>query len=146
MSAHLGGSRRGFGNLCPVTSSRSRPARLLGVAFAGVTLVVAQAAPVAALERDDGDDPGSQLTKIEAVLLYGVVPVSIMLFIALLVWLPGMLKGNRGKPGINWDGQPEWYGGPEGEKPALEAGQSQQALTGTVVSTGEEAGGSSARW
>lgn len=129
-----------------MTSLLSRSARLLGVAFAGLTLVVAQAAPVAALERDDGDDPGSQLTKIEALLLYGVVPVGLMLLISLLVCLPGMLKGNRGKPGINWDGQPEWYGGPQDEKPALEPGQSQQALTGTVVSTGEDAGGSSARW
>lgn len=129
-----------------MTSFRSRSARLLGLAFAGVTLVVAAATPVAALERDDGDDPGSQLTTIESLLLFGVVPVGIMLVIALLVVLPGMLKGNRGKPGINWDGQPEWYGGPEGEKPALEPGQSQQALTGTVVSTGEDAGGSSARW
>lgn len=129
-----------------MTSLRSRSARLLGVAFAGTTVVVASAAPVAALERDDGDDPGSQLSKLEALALFGVVPVGLMLLIALLVVLPSMLKGNKGKPGINWDGQPEWYGGPDSAQPALESGQGQQALTGTVVGTGEDAGGSSARW
>ncbi|MGQ0465534.1 MAG: hypothetical protein ACT4QG_09455 [Sporichthyaceae bacterium] len=127
-----------------MTSIRSR-SRLVGVALAGTFVVVASAAPVAALERDDGDDPGEQISTLEALLLFGVVPIALMLAISLFVWLPGMLKGNKGKPAINWDGEPEWYGGPDEEKPAL-AGGGQQALTGTVVSPSEDAGGSSGRW
>lgn len=118
-----------------------------------LAVAVAAAAPVAALERDDGDDPGEQLSTLESLALFGVVPIALMLLIALLVSLPSLIKGSRNKPGINWDAQPEWYGGPQDEATtaAVTSAGGQQALTGRVVSTGadgdaEGGGGSSARW
>ena len=115
-------------------------------------LAVALAAPVAALERDDGDDPGGQMSKLEVLLVFGVIPLGIVLLISLLVALPSLLKGQR-KLG-SWDAQPEWYGGPTEGTPEV-AGHGEQAeLTGRVVTTGADGGeadggdggGSSARW
>ncbi|MGQ0844864.1 MAG: hypothetical protein ACT4QF_12080 [Sporichthyaceae bacterium] len=129
-----------------MTSFRNRARAVACTSFGALVVGVALAAPAAALERDDGDDPGEQMSTLEALMLFGVVPIALMLLITLLTVLPSMVKGNK-KPGINWDAQPEWYGGPEGEKaPEVEAGR--QALTGTVVSGGEtdDGGGSSARW
>ncbi len=119
-----------------------------------VVLGVALAAPVAALERDDGDDPGDQMSKLEALMWFGAIPVGLMLLISLLTVLPSMLKGKSTKP---WDAQPEWYGGPElesGADPAMAGHGEQQALTGRVMSSGADGGeddggdggGSSARW
>lgn len=125
----------------------------LGTVLGGTfCLAVAYAAPVAATERDDGDDPGEPMSKLEALLMFGVVPLGIMLLITLLVSLPWLLKGQR-KPGT-WDAQPEWYGAPEGTS-EVEGGHGEQpALTGRVVTTGTDGGeddggdggGSSARW
>lgn len=131
-----------------------RPVARFGAVLTGALVVaVVAAAPVAALERDDGDDPGEQLSTLESLALFGVLPIALMLLIALLVCLPSLIKGPRNKPGINWDAQPEWYGGPqdEAQTPAVAGSGTQQALTGRVVSTGAEGdaddgGGSSARW
>lgn len=115
---------------------------------------VALAAPVAAAHRDDGDDPGDPMSKLEALFFFGVIPLGLMLLIALLVTLPSLLKGKSNKA---WDAQPEWYGGPElesGANPAVAGHDEAQALTGRVVVTGADGGeddggdggGSSARW
>lgn len=131
----------------------SRPSARLGALAALLGgmfyLAVALAAPASALERDDGDDPGEQISKLEALLLFGVVPLGLMLLIALLVSLPWLVKGQR-KPG---EAQPEWFGAPE-DTPEVAGHGEQPALTGRVVDGGSgggegdggDGGGSSARW
>lgn len=111
-------------------------------------LTVAWAAPASALERDDGDDPGEQITKLEALLLFGVVPLALMALITLAVSLPWLIKGQR-KPG---EAQPEWFGAPE-DAPEVGGHGEQPALSGRVVTSGADGGeddgdggGSSARW
>lgn len=145
-----------MGNLCAVTSTRGhRPATsrslarfgALGALTSGAFLLaVALAAPVSALERDDGDDPGEQISKLEALLIFGVIPVAAMLTITLLVCLPWLLRGQR-KSG---EAAPEWFGAPEGTAEVTGHGE-QAELTGRVVGadggdSDADGGGSSARW
>jgi hypothetical protein len=113
-----------------------------------------------ALHRVDGDDPGPQISKLKALLLFGVIPVGAGLLIALVVSLPSLARGPRYRPGLGWEGTPEWYGGPQDEEQAqLETGyggsqvgrhRRDEALTGRIVATGDSVdspdGGSSARW
>jgi hypothetical protein len=118
------------------------------------------AAPAFALHRDDGDDPGPQISKLKALLVYGVTPISIMITIALLVMLPSLARGPRYRLGEEWRANPEWFGAPGAEVEAggyghghatVEAKAEPPELTGTIVATGSdeasaEDGGSSARW
>jgi hypothetical protein len=81
--------------------------------------------------------------------------------IALLVSLPSLAHGPRYRPGLGWEGTPEWYGGPEGQENAQAGGvgygapqvarhRRSEPLTGRIVATGDPGeyadGGSSARW
>lgn len=110
----------------------------------------------ATLHRDDGDDPGKQISKLKALLVFVGIPVGLMVLIALLVLLPSLAKGPRYRLGEEWRAIPEWYGAPR-EEPAVEAGEGHPALereaavTGTVMPSDAETqtgdgGGSSARW
>jgi hypothetical protein len=92
------------------------------------------------------------------------------------VSLPSIARGPRYRPGLGWEGTPEWYGAPGAEvesgaggygsagTSAVGSGSSHrgEALTGTIVPTAEtgetgeagksseagepDDGGSSARW
>lgn len=127
---------------------------------------VLAAAPAFALHRDDGDDPGQQISKLKAILLFGVTPIGIMAVIALLVMLPSLARGPRYRLGEEWRATPEWYGAPgaepaigsggygHGHAPAVEAAPAAEAeaVTGTIVASDDpqaepgDGGGSSARW
>jgi hypothetical protein len=135
--------------------NRRRAGAVLASAFVWSAL---SAGPAFALHRDDGDDPGRQISKLKAILVYGVTPISIMIVIALLVMLPSLARGPRYRLGEEWRANPEWFGAP-GAQPEVESGYGHAAvedpaepaeLTGRIVTTGAEKtgedGGSSARW
>jgi hypothetical protein len=136
--------------------NRRRTAAVLAAALVWSTLT---AAPAFALYRDDGDDPGKQISTLKAILVFGVIPIGLMALIALLVMLPSLAKGPRYRPGLDWQATPEWYGAPgseveageAGHAPAVTAGTEREALSGTVLPSDAETqtgdgGGSSARW
>lgn len=76
------------------------------------------------LGYDSGAAPeGSGIGGLEAVLLFGVVPLALMLLVAALVWLPGMVRGNRYRPAKGWSASPLWFGGPPDPAAAVEAAQ-----------------------
>lgn len=113
--------------------------------------------PAMALNRDDGDDPGPGMSKLEILGIFVGIPVATTALIWLLVSIPSMVRGPRYRPGKEWQANSEWYGGPgdevEGGKgaPALESGRTggdhDTALTGKLVEPGEgDGGGTSARW
>jgi hypothetical protein len=142
------------------TGGRIAALGVLASAWLGSTVAASPAA--FALHREDGDDPGPQISTLKALLIFGVVPVGISLLIALVVSLPSLAKGPRYRPGLGWEGTPEWYGGPEDadtEHHAVEGGyggpelssrSSSEAVSGRIVATGETGeaadGGSSAQW
>ena len=109
------------------------------------------AATALALTACGGDDPaatnhlgfengvapeGEGLTTLQAVLVYGVGPLAILLLIAALVWLPGMVRSSRYRPTRGWNAAPLWFGGPADPAAAVESAQ-----TGDLVR-----GGASGSW
>jgi hypothetical protein len=137
--------------------NRRRAGAVLASAFVWSAL---SAGPAFALHRDDGDDPGPQISTLKALLVYGVTPIGIGIIIALLVMLPSLARGPRYRLGEEWKANPEWFGAPGAEVEAggyghghvaVEAKPEQSELTGTIVATGSDEstvkdGGSSARW
>ena len=119
-----------------------------------VAVSVLAASPAMALTRDDGDDPGEGMSKLKVLGIFVGIPVAWFVLIWLVTSIPFMIKGPRYRPGKDWEATPEWYGAPGDEveggdgDPALASGQSNPALTGTVVEPGSETdgGGTSARW
>ena len=109
------------------------------------------AATAVALTACGGDDPaatnhlgfengaapaGDGLTTLQAVLVYGVAPLAILLLVAALVWLPGMIRSSRYRPTRGWNAAPLWFGGPADPAAAVESAQ-----TGDLVR-----GGASGSW
>jgi len=88
------------------------------------------------LGNSEGADPGKGLGTIEAIALYVVLPLSIVLTIFLIVWLPGAVKANRYRPNKAWNARPVWFAGPPDPIAAV-----QSADPGDVVR-----GGASGRW
>jgi hypothetical protein len=79
---------------------------------------------------------GDGLTTLQAVLLYGVAPLLILLLVAAAVWLPGMIRSSRYRPARGWNAAPLWFGGPADPAAAVESAQ-----TGDLVR-----GGASGSW
>lgn len=142
-------------------NNRSRLAALAVLLTSWLVSGLAAAPAALALHREDGDEPGPQISTLKALLIFGVIPVGIVAVIALLVSLPSIAGGPRYRPGLDWDSNPEWYGAPGAEadaEPGAYAGPAVggatgargEALTGRIVTTGEPGeaadGGSSASW
>ena len=79
---------------------------------------------------------GEGLTTLQAVLVYGVAPLAILLLVAAVVWLPGMIRSSRYRPNRGWNAAPLWFGGPADPAAAVESAQ-----TGDLVR-----GGASGSW
>jgi hypothetical protein len=81
-----------------VTSRHLPPARRRSALRAGVVCGVATlstvvaASPVFALERDDGDDPGKPLEKMDALLIFAGIPIASLILIWIMCSIPSMFK------------------------------------------------------
>ncbi|MFC6288272.1 hypothetical protein ACFP3Q_09230 [Nocardioides sp. GCM10027113] len=106
-----------------------RAALLLG----SVAVPVLAATPAVADVPEGWSDP-DPVSPLSAILWLGVLPLALFVLIALAVYLPAMVRGERLAPG----GTPaagQWFGGPRGGAPELESGE-----------RSEETGGASGRW
>ncbi len=96
------------------------------------------AATAVALTACGGDDPAATnhlgfengvapesegLTTLQAVLLYGLGPLVILLLVAAAAWLPGMIRSSRYRPARGWNAAPMWFGGPADPAAAVETAQ-----------------------
>ena len=88
------------------------------------------------LGHQDGLAPSEGLSLIEGLGLYVLAPLTILLLIFALVWLPGVVRSSRYRPGRGWTAAPLWFGGPPDPVAAVE-----NADTGDVVR-----GGASGDW
>ena len=118
-----------------MTAFRRTGAALVSAA----TIVLLTAGP--ALARDplgpsEGADPGRGLSIAATIGLYVLLPATILLGIAALVWLPGMMRGTRYRPAKGWDAAPVWFAGPLDPATAVA-----EAAPGEVVM-----GGGSGSW
>lgn len=119
-----------------------RAARSL--AWSGVAatalVVVTTAAPAYAAPPEQWED-SDPVAPLQALLLVGAIPLGLFLLIALLVYLPSMIRGERYEPGLAWREDPEWFGGPRGGlEGSAKANQADQA-----IAAGDR-GGASAHW
>jgi hypothetical protein len=116
--------------------------RLRACLTTAVTAAVLTACGGASSERTDtlgypdGTAPTEGISLTQGLLLYLVAPALLLLVVAALVWLPGMARGNRYRPGRAWSAAPLWFGGPPEPAAAVE-----QAEVGDVVR-----GGASGDW
>ena len=84
-----------------------------------------------------GYDPNvAEVDATGAVALYVLLPLVIALVIAALVWLPGMVRSSRYRPGAGWSAAPVWFAGPPDPVHAVES-----AETGDM-----QRGGASGSW
>lgn len=85
----------------------------------------------------DGVAPVEEgLTFLEGVGIYVLAPLTVLLLVAALAWLPTMLRTSRYRPGRGWKASPLWFGGPPDPAAAVES-----AETGDLVR-----GGASGDW
>ena len=89
-----------------------------------------------ALGYPDGVAPVEGISLVEGLGLYVLAPLTILLLIFALVWLPGVVRSSRYRPGRGWSAAPLWFGGPPDPVAAVE-----QAEVGDVVR-----GGASGEW
>jgi len=87
-------------------------------------------------DRGAAPDTGGGVGGLEALALFGLVPLVILLAVAALVWLPGMVRGSRYRPAKGWSASPLWFGGPPDPAAAVET-----ARTGELTR-----GGASGSW
>ena len=92
--------------------------------------------PTNILGYDEAAHPVDEVSFIEALGLYVLAPAVILLVVAALVWLPGMVRNSRYRPGRGWTAAPLWFGGPPDPVAAVE-----NADTGDLVR-----GGASGDW
>lgn len=88
------------------------------------------------LGYEDGVAPSDGISLLEGLALYALAPLAILLTIFALVWLPGVVRSSRYRPGRGWTAAPLWFGGPPDPVAAVE-----QAEVGDVVR-----GGASGDW
>jgi hypothetical protein len=114
----------------PRARATVRHTALTAAALCGVAAtLVLTAGPAAAdapndlLGPGEGADLSSGISTGEALLLLVGGPLAILLLIALLVWLPGMARSDRYRPGKAWGAAPVWFLGPREPVAAVEAVQ-----------------------
>lgn len=129
-----------------MNARRTRPTRRRIAAVAGAVttaalvgggVLVAGAAP--ALAIGERGDPGGGLTWVQTVLIYLGIPVAAFVALAMLVYLPSLVRGPRYRPGRPWTSGSVWFGGPA--DPDAAVGEVTSLPPSTI-----EGGGASARW
>jgi MFS family permease len=114
-----------------------RPLRAAAVTLGLVLGSLAAPALAAPPDTDpwQGDGEGSRSLLDDLLFLVGV-PVLVFLVVALLVYLPSMMRRQSTEPALAFRERTEWFGGPR------------KGVDATDQSTehAEEKGGASARW
>ena len=118
-----------------MSSQRLRTCLVVAVATAGLA-ACGNDQPTEQLGYPDGVAPAEGITLLEGLGLYVLAPLAILLTIFALVWLPGVVRSSRYRPGRGWTAAPLWFGGPPDPVAAVE-----QAEVGDVVR-----GGASGEW
>lgn len=97
-------------------------------------VVLGLAGPASADVPEGWSDP-APVSPLHALLLLGGVPLLLFVVIALLVLVPGLMKGERLTPGAA-SHEDQWFGGPRSGTAELAAPDNDES----------QAGGASARW
>jgi hypothetical protein len=132
--------------------TRSGAGRVMSALLVAATLAaglsVALAAPAMANRPLRGWDEGSDMSLMQALLLFVGGPLVLALLIAMLVVAPSVARGSRSQQQQSRWSEAQWFGGELGagsaERPQLEAASGATSSEDLdQVATG---GGASARW
>jgi hypothetical protein len=116
-----------------------RVARVSAVSL-GLTLG-SLAAPALAAPPETWETPDNGSLLNDLLFLLGV-PVLVFLVLALLVYLPSMIRRQSAEPALAFRERPEWFGGPRKGVDAAPTGGSHRVEGGET----SDKGGASARW
>ena len=114
--------------------------RLLRAAALTSGLVLGSlAAPALAAppDTDPWQDTGAGSSLLDDLLFLVGVPVLVFVAVALLVYLPSMVRRQSTEPGLAFRERTEWFGGPR---------KGVDATTGQNAEHAEDKGGAGARW
>lgn len=123
-----------------IDTTSVRPRRVSRAAAVALGLTLGSlAAPASAAPPEAWPDPDNGSTLSLLLLLVGV-PLLVFVLLALLVYLPSMMRRQSSEPALAFRNRPEWFGGPrKGVEGATAAGETDHAAT-------SHKGGASARW
>lgn len=107
--------------------------RRAAVLTAAVVTPIAVASPAGADVPEGWSDP-EPVSGVHALLVLGAIPLLLFVVIALAVYLPAVVKGERVAPGSSTPDD-EWFGGPRSGTRELSSG-----------SETDGTGGASGRW
>ncbi|MCI0688158.1 MAG: hypothetical protein L0Y54_13110 [Sporichthyaceae bacterium] len=114
-------------------------------ATAGATLLTV-ATPALAQTPDAGSEPGEPLSPLATLLIFGVLPVALFLFIALLVSAGSIARGPRYRPDRMWDATPAEFGMPmHGVRPVPAGTAAAQLTEGAEAGAAGDAYGEAGR-
>lgn len=116
--------------------ARRNVLRVSAVAFglaAGLTAAPAYAEPPTTSFWEDAEDPSA----LEFLAIFVGAPFAIFAVLALLVYLPSMMRGQSSEPALVFAQKSEWFGGPR-KKPGAEDQDEQTDR--------EPTGGAGAQW
>jgi len=122
-------------DMLSTTSRRGSRAAALVVPAVVVTGSLLIAGPAAAAPPEQWEVPANPPLSELLLVLVGI-PAVIVAVIALLTYLPSMVRGQSGTSVAAFDQNPEWFGGPREGADAVEGGKGSDGTTG----------GASARW
>jgi hypothetical protein len=117
-----------------VTTTLETLARRSTVVLAAAATVLATAGPARAEVPEGWSDP-EEVSVLHAVLVLGGIPLLLFVVIWLLVYIPGMVRGESQGPG-GATRENQWFGGPRQGTAELAAPDTEES----------KAGGASGRW
>ncbi len=101
------------------------------------------AAPALAAPPDAWEDPENGPLLNDLLFLLGV-PLLVFMLLALLVYLPSMMRRQSSQNGLAFGERPEWFGGPR--KGVDSAGGTGSDSSAAGADQPSDKGGASARW
>jgi hypothetical protein len=141
-------SQEALGTVWFVTKGRAMIGRalrrvLVVGALTGVGAV--GTASVALAETPDSWTKSAPMPLLEVLGIYVGIPVALFALIALLVVAPSLVRGANLQPGVEWSGQPEWFGArPDDE--AIPTGDSTTDELSETKASAVTRGGAGGRW
>jgi len=132
----------------PRLSTLTRPG-LRGAAV-GLGVLLGSAAAPALASPPDGWENSVNESLLTALLKLVGIPLLVMAVVALLVYLPGMVRGQSTDPALVFSQRAEWFGGPRTGVDAVDrpegSGGGAATSTPSVETPASSKGGASARW
>lgn len=108
-----------------VTRSAHRARAGMTVAGAALLGLVLSAGPALAdhnpLAPQEGAEEHTSMTIGTALLLFGVLPLLLLVVVGGIVWLPGAVRNGRYRPQRGWNAAPVWFAGPADPVAAVES-------------------------